>query len=90
MEKYATYNPGFVVIDTPLFELDQGVSDVAPESMRMALFNFFINHLHDGQTIILESIRHIPKLDYEKTGANVITFTKGLSEGRYSFLYNVQ
>lgn len=90
MEKYATYNPGFVVIDTPLLGLDQGVSDAAPESMRTALFNFFINHQHDGQIIILENIRHIPKLDYEKAGANVITFTKGLSKGRYGFLYDVQ
>lgn len=90
MEKYATYNPGFVVIDTPLLGLDQGVSDAAPESMRTALFKFFINHQNDGQIIILENIRHIPKLDYEGAGANVITFTKGLEDGRYGFLYDVQ
>lgn len=90
MEKYATYDPGFVVIDTPLLGLDQGVSDAAPESMRTALFNFFISHQHDGQIIILENIRHIPKLEYEKAGANVITFTKGLEPGRYGFLLDVQ
>lgn len=90
MEKYATYNPGFVVIDTPLLGLDQGVSDAAPESMRTALFKYFINHQNDGQIIILENIRHIPKLDYEGAGANVITFTKGLEDGRYGFLYDVQ
>lgn len=90
MEKYATYNPGFVILDTPLLGLDQGISDTAPESMRTALFNFFINHQNDGQIIILENIRHIPKLDYEKSGANVITFTKGLEPGRYGFLLDVQ
>jgi hypothetical protein len=90
MEKYATYNPGFVVIDTPLLGLDQGVSDAAPESMRTALFKYFINHQNDGQIIILENLRHIPKLDYEGAGANVITFTKGLEDGRYGFLYDVQ
>lgn len=90
MEKYAAYNPGFVVIDTPLLGLDQGVSDAAPESMRTALFKFFINHQNDGQIIILENIRHIPKLDYDGAGANVITFTKGLEDGRYGFLYDVQ
>lgn len=90
MEKYATYNPGFVVIDTPLLGLDQGVADAAPESMRTALFNFFINHQSDGQIIILENIRHIPNLDYEGSGAKVITFTKGLEDGRYGFLYDVQ
>lgn len=90
MEKYATYNPGFVILDTPLLGLDQGIADTAPESMRTALFNFFINHQNDGQIIILENIRHIPKLDYEKSGANVITFTKGLEPGRYGFLLDVQ
>lgn len=90
MEKYATYNPGFVILDTPLLGLDQGIADTAPESMRTALFNFFINHQNDGQIIILENIRHIPKLDYEKAVANVITFTKGLEPGRYGFLLDVQ
>lgn len=90
MEKYATYNPGFVILDTPLLGLDQGISDTAPESMRTALFKFFINHQNDGQIIILENIRHIPKLDYVKSGANVITFTKGLEPGRYGFLLDVQ
>ena len=90
MEKYATYNPGFVILDTPLLGLDQGIADTAPESMRTALFNFFINHQNDGQIIILENIRHIPKPDYEKAGANVITFTKGLEPGRYGFLLDVQ
>lgn len=90
MEKYATYNPGFVILDTPLLGLDQGIADTAPESMRTALFSFFINHQNDGQIIILENIRHIPKLEYEKAGANVITFTKGLEPGRYGFLLDVQ
>lgn len=90
MEKYATYNPRFVILDTPLLGLDQGIADTAPESMRTALFNFFINHQNDGQIIILENIRHIPKLEYEKSGANVITFTKGLEPGRYGFLLDVQ
>lgn len=89
MEKYATYNPGFVILDTPLLGLDQGIADTAPESMRTALFNFFINHQNDGQIITLKNNRHIPKLDYEKYGANVITFTKGLNPGRYGFLLDV-
>ena len=90
MEAYAKYNPGFVVIDTPLLGLDQGVTDAAPESMRTALFKFFINHQNDGQIIILENMMHIPALDYEGSGANVITFTKGLEAGRYGFLNDVK
>ena len=90
MEAYAKYNPGFLVIDTPLIGLDQGGTDAAPESMRTALFKFFINHQNDGQIIILENMMHIPALDYEGSGANVITFTKGLEAGRYGFLNDVK
>lgn len=90
MEKYATYNPGFVILDTPLLGLDQGIADTAPESMQTALFKYFINHQDDGQIIILENIRHIPKLDYKKLGAHVITFSKGLEPRRYGFLLDVQ
>ena len=90
MEEYAKYNPGFVIIDTPLLGLDQGVTDAAPESMRTALFKYFINHRSDGQIIILENMMHIPALDYEGSGANVITFTKGLEAGRYGFLNDVK
>ena len=89
MFAHAKYDPGFVVIDTPLLGLDQGVSDAAPESMRTALFRYFMNHQDVGQIIILENIKHIPKLDYEESGANVITFTKGRTEGRYGFLKDV-
>lgn len=90
IEKYAKYNPGFVVIDTPLLGLDQGVSDADPESMRTSLFNFLIKHQNDGQLIILENIRHLPNLDFEKAGAHVITFTKGHGRGRYGFLNDVK
>lgn len=90
LEKYAKYNPGFVVIDTPLLGLDQGISDMNPESMRTALFKFFIKHKNDGQIIILENIRHIPNIDFEKAGAHVITFTKGHDDGRYGFLNDIK
>ena len=90
MSERAVYDPGILVIDTPLLGLDQGVSDAAPESMRTGLFKFFIKHQDIGQVIILENIMHIPALDYEGAGANVITFTKGLTEGRYGFLNDVK
>jgi len=57
---HAKYDPGFLIIDTPLLGLDQGVEDAAPESMRAGLFKYFINHQNEGQIIILENIMHIP------------------------------
>lgn len=82
----AKYNPGLLMIDTPLLGLDQGVDDAAPESMRSALFRYFMNNQRDGQLIVVENLEHIPNLDYAKSGAKVITFTKGRFEGRYGFL----
>ena len=85
----AKYNPGLLIIDTPLLGLDQGVDDVAPESMRTALFKYFLNHQDEGQLIVVENLEHVPNLDYIAGGATVHTFTKGRFEGRYGFLEGV-
>ena len=47
-----------------------------------------MNH-QEGQLIVIENLDHIPNLDYENSGANVITFTKKRDEGRYGFLNDV-
>ncbi len=86
----AKYKPGLLIIDTPLLGLDQGVDDAAPESMRTALFKYFMNNQSEGQLIVVENLDHIPKLDYKASGANIITFTKGRFEGRYGFLADVR
>lgn len=90
MKENAKYNPGLLIIDTPLLGLDQGVDDAAPESMRTSLFKYFMNHQDDGQLIIIENWEHIPKLDYEAAGANVIKFMKGRTTDRYGFLHDVK
>lgn len=89
LAKYAVYDPGLLVIDTPLLGLDQGVSDVSPESMRASLYTYFTNHQDCGQIILLDNMKDVPAIDFESTGTNVITFTKGLEEGRYGFLIDV-
>lgn len=89
LAEYAVYDPGLLVIDTPLLGLDQGVSDVSPESMRTSLYTYFTNHQDCGQVILLDNIKNVPALDFKSTGTNVITFTKGLEEGRYGFLMDV-
>ena len=86
---HGKYYPGFLIIDTPLLGLDQGVADSAPESMCSGLFRYFMNHQEEGQLIIIENSKNLPDLDYAAAGANVITFTKGLTEGRPGFLHGI-
>ena len=86
---HGKYYPGFLIIDTPLLGLDQGVADSAPESMCSGLFRYFMNHQEEGQLIIIENPKNLPDLDYAAAGANVITFTKGLTEGRPGFLHGI-
>ncbi len=86
---YAKYNPGLLMIDSPILGLNQGVDDAAPESMRTGLFKYFINNQNEGQLIVIENLDHIPELDYKASGAHVITFTRGRFEGRYGFLDGV-
>ena len=88
LAEHATYNPGLLIIDTPLHGLDEEVPEDAPESMRAGLFTYFMNH-QEEQLIVIENLDHIPNLDYVNSGANVITFTKKRDEGRYGFLNDV-
>ena len=88
LSENAFYDPGLIVIDTPLLGLDQGVSDVSPESMRTSLYKYLANHQDLGQVIILDNIKNIPEIDLAAKGANVITFTKQ-DTGRYGFLKGI-
>lgn len=90
LSENAVYDPGFLVIDTPLLGLDQGVSDVSPESMRTALYTFFTKHQDNGQVILLDNMNNVPEIDFKLSDTNVITFTKGLEPGRYGFLMDVE
>lgn len=80
LKEHGIYNPELLIIDTPLHGFDEDASEDAPESMKAGLFNYFIDH-QEGQLIVIENLDHIPNLDYEASGANVITFTKRKVEG---------
>lgn len=81
------YYPGLLMTDSPLLGLNHGVDDLAPESMRTALFKYSMDNQSEGQVIIVENKNTISKLDYKSSGANVIEFTKSKCDGMYGFLY---
>lgn len=87
----AKFDPHVFIIDTPLHGFDDGVDEKMPDSMRAELYRYFMNHQDEGQLIIIENLDHIPSLDYEKHGAVVETFGKGLIPNtRYGFLNDVK
>lgn len=88
--KYAKFDPQMFIIDTPLHGFDEGRDETAPESMRTALFQYFINHQSEGQLIVIENLDHIPHLPYKESGATVTKFVKGREPGRYGFLNDVR
>ena len=87
----AKFDPHIFIIDTPLHGFDDGVEETMPESMRAGLYRYFMNHQDEGQLIVIENLDHIPSFDYEKHGAVVETFGKGLTPNtRYGFLNDVK
>jgi len=87
LNEAAMYKPNLFIVDTPLLGLDQGVSDTAPESMRSALFQYFIDHQDDCQMIVIENTKDLPDLDYVTNGAKVIEFTRDKYESKYEHRY---
>lgn len=82
LSENAVYDPGFLVIDTPLLGLDQGISDVSTESMRASLYTYFTNHQDSGHIILLDNMKDVPDINFESTRTNIITFSKRLESGR--------
>ena len=43
----------------------------------------------EEKLIVVENLEHMPELNYNSSGATVITFTKGRFDGRYGFLEGI-
>ena len=83
----AKFKPIFHIIDTPLLGLDEGEKNNTPESMRIALFEYFSLSAQESQLIVIENSRNLPK--FRNFDCNFIEFTKSYNNGRYGFLEGV-
>lgn len=93
IQDYSQHKVSLFIVDSPLLGLEKG-DDETPENMRTGLFQYFLNHQHEGQMIIVENRKNLSPLYYEKAGAKVIEFTKDkgnseFSESLYRFLHDV-
>ncbi len=90
----AKYKPGLFIVDTPQHGLNQGNDDNNPKSMKHGLFTYLIENKKIGQTIIVENIEHLPDIDFEGKGINIVDYTHDNYESkftnhRYGFLIGV-
>lgn len=78
------YQPNLLVIDSPIQSLKERKdhSEDISDTMKVGLFQYFVNNQSGRQTIIIEN--EIPKLDY--SSVNMIRFTKDENEGRYGLI----
>ena len=86
LDKYGTYKPGLLVVDSPILSLaEKREGDNRPISggMKTSLFQYMVDHRMDRQSIIIEN--NIPEIDYNKEEVKLIPFTK-TDEGRYGLL----
>ena len=91
MLKKAKYSPSVIVLDSPLLTLKEKDTvkkeELVEDSMKERLIKFICDSRSElGQVIIIEN--EMPKLDYG--WANVITFTKDGTMGRYGFLDGIR
>lgn len=82
--EHAKYNPGLFLVDTPQHGLNQGSDDNDPKSMKNGLFTYLIEHKNIGQTIIVENIDHLPDIDFESKGINIVDYTHDNYESRFT------
>lgn len=65
---------GFLMIDTPLLRFDEDESK--SETLKIGLYQYFINHQGDGQVIIVDNLNVIPDIDFEGLRVKVTIYYK--------------
>lgn len=61
------------MIDTPLDGLEEGKERLS-KGMQEGIFNLFMERSKSSQTIIVENLDHLPHIDFEKAGVNIIRY----------------
>ncbi|PLS27304.1 ATP-binding protein [Bifidobacterium parmae] len=87
---HATYDPGILMIDTPLLGLDDPQQDPELKEMRetipAALYDYLASKNEVGQLFIVDNTKFMPDLDGLEGRCNIVRFTKRTNDGRYGFL----
>ena len=68
-----TYKSDLLMIDTPLDGLEEG-KERLPKGMQKGIFKLFMERGESNQTIVVENLDHLPDIDFEQNGVNVIRY----------------
>ena len=73
INEYGKYKLDLLIIDTPLDGLEEGKERFS-KGMRKGIFNLFMERGKSNQTIIVENLDHLPSIDFEEAGVNIIRY----------------
>ena len=73
INEYGKYKSDLLMIDTPLAGLEED-KERLPRGMQQGIFELFIERGKSSQTIIVENFDHLPNIDFEKEGVNLIRY----------------
>lgn len=73
INEFGRYKSDLLMIDTPLDGLEEGKERLS-KGMQKGIFNLFIERGKSSQTIIVENLDHLPNIDFEQAGVNIIRY----------------
>ncbi|EFZ33944.1 AAA family ATPase [Ligilactobacillus ruminis] len=73
INEYGKYKSYLLMIDTPLDGLEEG-KERLPKGMQKGIFKLFMERGESNQTIVVENLDHLPDIDFEKEGVNLIRY----------------
>lgn len=73
INEYGKYKSDLLIIDSPLDGLEEGKERLS-KGMQKGIFNLFIERGKSNQTIIVENLDHLPNINFEQAGVNVIRY----------------
>lgn len=87
----AAIKPFFFVIDTPLLGLDVGKTEFNPSNIRKGVYQYFLNSMEQGQLIIFDNEKDLPKMDFNVDNLKMEYFSHQDDETtRYGFLLDYE
>ncbi|MBH9991487.1 hypothetical protein H3R26_05205 [Lactobacillus sp. W8092] len=73
INEYGKYKLDLLMIDTPLDGLEEG-KERWSNGMQKGIFKLFMARGKSSQTIIVENLDHLPSIDFEQAGVNIIRY----------------